>query len=152
MIFGKFFLLFFKNNCKRNNHRMFIHHKSYLKPFLSYLPCIVCREYFSIIFNVKMCTLYSIQYGTRDHNIHIERADMHCQCTACAKSFDMGSTSADRQKLDCFIWEEDFIFYKYYENLVNPLSSKVMLIFISPRLSLCVYCDLYEWWELETLY
>ncbi len=27
--------------------------KSHIKPFLSYLPCIVCREYFSIIFNVK---------------------------------------------------------------------------------------------------
>ncbi len=45
--------LFFKNDFQRNNHCMFIHHKSNLKPFLSYLPCIVCREYFSIIFNVK---------------------------------------------------------------------------------------------------
>ncbi len=27
--------------------------KSHLKPFLAYLPCIVRREYFSIIFNVK---------------------------------------------------------------------------------------------------
>ncbi len=45
--------LFFKNNSTRINHCKFIHHKSHLKPFLSYFPCIVCREYFSIIFNVK---------------------------------------------------------------------------------------------------
>jgi hypothetical protein len=37
-----------------------MHH---LKPFLSYLPCKVCREYFSIIFIVKKCTLYSIMYN-----------------------------------------------------------------------------------------
>ncbi len=41
----------------------FIHHKSHLKPFLSHLPCIVRREYFSIIFNVKKCTLYLIKYS-----------------------------------------------------------------------------------------
>ncbi len=45
------------------NHCKFIHHKSHLKPFLSYLPCIVCKEYFSIIFNVKKCALYWIKYG-----------------------------------------------------------------------------------------
>jgi hypothetical protein len=56
--------LFFKNNFPRINHCKFIHHKSHLKPFLSYLPFIVCREYFSIIFNVKKCALYSIKYGT----------------------------------------------------------------------------------------
>ena len=38
--------------------------KAILKPFLSYLPCIVCRGYFSIIFNVKKCALYLIKYGT----------------------------------------------------------------------------------------
>jgi hypothetical protein len=37
--------------------------KSHFKPFLSYLPCIVCREYFSINTNVKKCALYSIKYG-----------------------------------------------------------------------------------------
>jgi hypothetical protein len=42
----------------------FIHHKSHLKTLLSYLPCIVRREYFSIIFNVNKRTLYSIKYGT----------------------------------------------------------------------------------------
>ncbi len=44
--------LFFKNNFTIN-HCQFIHYKSHLKPFLSYPPCIVHREYFSIIFNVK---------------------------------------------------------------------------------------------------
>jgi hypothetical protein len=63
MIFGKKLSLLFKNNFKRNNHCKFIHHKSYLKPFLSNLPCIVCRESFSIIFNVKKRILYSIKYS-----------------------------------------------------------------------------------------
>jgi hypothetical protein len=35
--------------------------KSHLQPFLSYLPCIVHREYFSIIFNVKKWALYFIK-------------------------------------------------------------------------------------------
>ncbi len=60
---AKNIFLFFKNNFKRNNHCKFIHHKSYHKPFLSYLPCIVLREYFSIIFNVKKCALYLIKYS-----------------------------------------------------------------------------------------
>jgi hypothetical protein len=60
---AKKLFLFFKNNFKRKHYCKFIHHKSYLKPFRSYLPCIVCREYFDIIFNVKKCTLYSIKYG-----------------------------------------------------------------------------------------
>jgi len=55
--------LFFKNNFTKINHCKFIHHNRHLKPFVSYLPCIVCREYFSIIFNVKECALYSIKYG-----------------------------------------------------------------------------------------
>ncbi len=47
--------LFFNNNFTRINHFKFIQYKSHHKPFLSYLPCVVCREYFSIIFNVKKC-------------------------------------------------------------------------------------------------
>jgi len=54
---AKFLFLFFKYNFTRINHCKFIHHKSHLKPFLSYLPCIVCREYFSIIFNLKKCAM-----------------------------------------------------------------------------------------------
>ncbi len=54
--------LFFKNNSTIINHCIFIHHKSNFKPLLNYLPCIVCREYFSIIFNVKKCALCSIKY------------------------------------------------------------------------------------------
>jgi hypothetical protein len=59
----KLFLLF-KNSFKRINHCKFIHHKIHLKTFLSYVPCIVRREYFSFIFNVKKCALYLIKYGT----------------------------------------------------------------------------------------
>ncbi len=57
----KKFFLFFKNNFTRINPCKFIHHKT----LLSYLPCIVHREYFSIIFNVKKCALYSIKYGSK---------------------------------------------------------------------------------------
>jgi hypothetical protein len=53
MIFDKKnYFLFFKNNFTKTNHCKFIHHKSHLKPFLSFVPCIVHREYFSIIFNI----------------------------------------------------------------------------------------------------
>jgi len=62
-IMHKKLFLFIKNNFKRINHCKFNHHKSYLKPFLSDHPCIVCREYFSIIFNVKKCAQYSIKYS-----------------------------------------------------------------------------------------
>ncbi len=54
----------FQENFKRNNRFKFIHHKSKLKPFLSNLPCIVRREYFSTIINVKKCALYSIKYSS----------------------------------------------------------------------------------------
>ncbi len=63
MSFGKEIILIFKNNFTRINLCMFIHHKSHLKPFLSYLLCIVRREYFIIMFNVKECAPYSIKYS-----------------------------------------------------------------------------------------
>jgi hypothetical protein len=53
------FFSFFKNNFPRIDHCKFIHHKSHLKPFLSYLR----REYFSIIFKVKKRALYTIKYS-----------------------------------------------------------------------------------------
>ncbi len=58
---AKKLILFFKNNFKRINHCKFICHKSHLKP--TYLLCIVHKENFSIIFNVKKCALYLIKYG-----------------------------------------------------------------------------------------
>ncbi len=66
--------LFFQNNYKRIVHCKFIHHKSHLS-FDSYLPYIVLREYFSIIFNVKKCALYLIKYGNYDlvHNLAFEK-------------------------------------------------------------------------------
>ncbi len=64
MIFWpKKLILFFKNNFTSINHCKFIHPKSHLKPFLSYLPCIVRRKYFSIIFQVKKYALHLIKYG-----------------------------------------------------------------------------------------
>ncbi len=35
-------------------------------------------------------------------SIQRERANMHCKGTACTTSFDMGLTSAEGQKLECF--------------------------------------------------
>jgi hypothetical protein len=63
LFLSKKLILFFKNNFTRINHYKFIHHTSHLKPFLSYLPYIVHREYFSIICNVKKCVII---YGTSD--------------------------------------------------------------------------------------
>ncbi len=46
IIFGKTILfLFFKNKFTRINHCKFTHYRSHLKPFVSYLPCIVHREF-----------------------------------------------------------------------------------------------------------
>ncbi len=60
--------LFFKNNFTRINHCIFTRHKSHLKPLLRNLPCIVCREYFCIIFYVKKCALYLTKYGRLFHD------------------------------------------------------------------------------------
>jgi hypothetical protein len=62
MIFGKKNYYYFSRIISQD-HCKFIHHKSHLKPFLSYLPCMVRREYFSITFNAKKCALYWIKYG-----------------------------------------------------------------------------------------
>jgi hypothetical protein len=61
---AKKLFLFFKNNFTKINHCKFIHHKSHLTYTLSQLlPCLMGMEYFSVIFNVKRCILYSIKYG-----------------------------------------------------------------------------------------
>jgi hypothetical protein len=70
---AKNLFLFFKNNFTGINHCKFIHHKSHLKPFLSYLPCIVWTEYFSIIFKAKKCALYSIKYTKQVRDWILER-------------------------------------------------------------------------------
>ncbi len=64
---------FFKNNCK------FIHHKSHQ---IGYLPCIVHSEYFSIIFNVKKCALYSIKYGTSKRLASDKHSSLFCLSVA----------------------------------------------------------------------
>jgi hypothetical protein len=68
----------------------------------------------------------------RDHSICIEiivyayrRANMDSQGFACTRSFYMGLASAEGQKLKCFK-KQQIMFYKYNENLVNPLCSKCM--------------------------
>ncbi len=93
----KTLFLFFKNNFTRINHCKFIHHKSHLKPLLSYLPCIVHREYFSIIFNVKKCTIYSIKYGTQE----LERLPFKSKWTG----WDRTEQDDNRDKRDEIVYE-----------------------------------------------
>ncbi len=83
MIFGKKLFLFFKNYFTRINHCKFIHHKSYLKPFLSYLPCIVHKKYFRIIFNLLKCALYLIKYGIPKIKLQWSVDYMKQKCTLC---------------------------------------------------------------------
>jgi len=40
-----------------------------------------------------------LKCSQRDHNTHIERANRHCQGMECARSFYIGLTSAEGQKL-----------------------------------------------------
>ncbi len=55
---AKKLFLVFKNNFTRINPSKFYSSQKPSKTFLRYLPCIVCREYFIIIFNVKkVCTI-----------------------------------------------------------------------------------------------
>jgi hypothetical protein len=63
LFMAKKLILFFKNYFTRINNCVFINHRSHLKTSHSYLPCIVQRKYFSIIFHVKKCALYSIKHG-----------------------------------------------------------------------------------------
>ncbi len=55
----KYFFLFSRIISQKLIIACLFFNKSHLKPFLSYLPCIA--RYFSIIFNVKKCALYSIK-------------------------------------------------------------------------------------------
>ncbi len=57
-----------------------MHHESHFKPFLSSLECKMCREYFSIIFNVKKCTLYLIKYVILLDTVCPFDEDDWCQC------------------------------------------------------------------------
>jgi hypothetical protein len=71
--------------------------------------------------------------------MHVGKANMHNQCIACARSFHAGLTSAEGQKLECFKLTANNIFDKEFENLVNPLSSKVVPVFcLTQALSQCI--------------
>ena len=80
---AKKIILFFKNNFTIINHCKFIHHKSHLKPFLSFLPCIICREYFRIIFNLLNCALYLIKYGIPKIELQWSVDYTKQKCTLC---------------------------------------------------------------------
>jgi hypothetical protein len=76
----------------------------------------------------------------RDHSIDVstERESMHCQGITTNISIYMCLTSAEGQMLD-LLNDKQITFYKYYENLINPGGSKVMLIFyLTQTLSMCI--------------
>jgi hypothetical protein len=60
---------------------------------------------------VTKCHLCSMRH--RDHSIHIERANMHCQGIACTRSFYLYLTSAEGLKLDQFCSK---VMAKFYLN------------------------------------
>jgi hypothetical protein len=55
-------------------------------------------------------------------------------CTASLGFYDMGLTSAEGKNLECFKSIGNNIDYKYDENIVNPLCSKVMVVFYLTQL------------------
>jgi hypothetical protein len=90
----------------------------------------MCPYFISLILN--LCAYYDI------YLVYIERANMHCRGNECTRSIDIGLTSAEGKKLECFKWIAN------NENLVNLSYNKVMCpYFISLRLYLCTYNDLY---------
>jgi hypothetical protein len=69
---------------------------------------------------------------------------MHSHGTACTRSFCMGLTSARDLKLDSFLMNGKKIFYKYYENEVNLLCSKVVPVFkLTQTLSMSILQSLW---------
>jgi hypothetical protein len=47
-------------------------------------------------------TLAYLTFQHRDHSMHVERVNMHCQGIACTRSAYIGLTSVEGQKLECF--------------------------------------------------
>jgi hypothetical protein len=62
-------------------------------------------KYYKNSVNPLFTTLTKQLFSTlhREHRIHIERANVHCQGTACTRSLHMSLTSAEGQKLQCFL-------------------------------------------------
>ncbi len=97
--------------------------------------------------------LHISSYPHRDHSIiHLVRASMHCKGISCTRSFNVGLTSAEGQKLECFKRTANNIFHEHDENLVDILHSKVMPVFyINLAISLCVYYHFYAQFLLQIL-
>ncbi len=89
-----------------------------------------------------------VSLSYRDCSIHRERANMHFQGIACSRSFYVVLTSAVGHKLECLIGHITICF-KYHENLINTLCSKVMAVFYFARaLSKCILWSLCVKWPL----
>jgi hypothetical protein len=65
-------------------------------------PCSLLQPLANIEIEVSMF----IRERERDK----ERVNMHCHSTACTRSFDVGSTSAEGHKLQCFTRKANNIF------------------------------------------
>jgi len=68
-----------------------------------------------------------------------ERVNMHCHGTACTRSFDVGSTSAEGHKLQCFTKKANDIFTTTIEMKLTHSVVKLCWYLVSNQLSLCVY-------------
>jgi hypothetical protein len=68
---------------------------------------------------------------------------MHCKGIVCSRSSHIFNTSS-RTKDRVVLNEQQIIFLKYYENLMNPLFSKDMPLFhLTKLLSMCMLRYLY---------
>jgi hypothetical protein len=60
---------------------------------------------------------------------------MHCQVIPCTGLFDMGLTSAEGQKLECFKWATNNIFI----TIMNPIMLQSQANILSYLGSVCVF-------------
>jgi hypothetical protein len=71
---------------------------------------------------------------------HTVRANMPSQDIARTSSFEMGLTSAEGRKLECFK-ELQIIFYKEHENIDKCKWCNVLLVFyLAQALYMCLLC------------
>ncbi len=98
---------------------------------LSMCPCSLLQPLANIEIEVSMLI--------RERERKKERVDMHCHGTACNRSFDVGSTSAEGHKLQCFTKKAIDIFTTTIEMKLTHSVVKLCSYLVSNQLSVCVY-------------
>jgi hypothetical protein len=71
---------------------------------LSFLIITSFKEKLKMLFTgyIFAYRLIFIEINHRYCNINTQRENMHCQGTACTRSFEIDLTSAEDEKLECF--------------------------------------------------